>query len=279
MIAGARAVLLGLAAGAALASAVYALSPRARAFTQAALMPLWVETLPEILYGPHPDNRLEILRPRFASRGARPAVVVFHGGGWIRGSREEMRQRVCRRYLARGFVVFNVDYRLRLSAAAEDASLALEWVIRHAAGYGVSPRRIVATGESAGAHLAMLAAFRETPPIAAVVDFYGVSDPAALADAPFLRQALTLESDPGAALRLSPLALVGHGLCPVIAVHGTADTTVPPDQTARLVERIRQAGGAVTDIAIVDGRHGFSEPQLEIAYDGVFRFLAAQGIL
>jgi acetyl esterase/lipase len=51
------------------------------------------------------------MTPRRADPGRLPAVVIFHGGAWQRGSRSEMRERVCRRYLSHGFLTVNVEYR------------------------------------------------------------------------------------------------------------------------------------------------------------------------
>lgn len=65
--------------------------------------------------------------------------------------------RVCHR----GFVVANVEYRTgAVAPAVDDAILAFEWFAHHAAQYGADPSRIVVTGESAGAQLALMAAFR-----------------------------------------------------------------------------------------------------------------------
>jgi acetyl esterase/lipase len=114
-------------------------------------MPLWVETVRDVAYGEDHENVVDVLRPRRRS-GRLPVAVVFHGGGWLRGSRRDIRERVCRRFLARGFVVFDVEYRRRLSAASEDAPRALEWAFRNATAYGGDAERVVTVGESAGGH-------------------------------------------------------------------------------------------------------------------------------
>jgi dipeptidyl aminopeptidase/acylaminoacyl peptidase len=100
-----------------------------------------------------------------------------------------------------------------------------------------------------------------------------------LSSAPFVREAIALEENPTEALSLSPLALVRPRVSPVISVHGAADTTVPPDQTARLSARIREVGGVAHEISIPGARHGLSDGQLAIAYRAVFAFLERQGVL
>ena len=121
-----------------------------------------------------------------------PVALLFHGGGWVTGSKDEIALDVLP-YLAMGFAVANVDYRLareaRAPAAVQDSRCALRWVIRHAPQYGLDSARVVLVGSSAGAHLALMAAL--APPsagfdglcpgdeplrVAAVVNFFGIVD-------------------------------------------------------------------------------------------------------
>ena len=241
-------------------------------------LPLWAETIPDVPYGPHEENRLDILRPRWRGPALRGGVIVLHGGGWRHGTRQQMRDRVCRRYLERDFLVANVDYRRGAEPAADDAVRALEWFSARAASYGVDPQKIVLMGESAGAHLALVAAFRSRVRPAAVVSFSGISDLQALVHTSFVREALPAQGWESAAQRLSPLAHVRGGLPPVLSVHGTADPLVPPDQAARLTSAIRAAGGEAADLFIDGGGHGFTEAQLEMAYRAVFDFLTRHGM-
>ena len=243
-------------------------------------MTLWVQTVPDIRYGTDVENVLDLMRSRVGSQHSRPAVVVFHGGAWESGSRYEMRDRVCRRYLAKGFIVANVEYRRGAGPASEDAVRALEWFFQNAASFGADPRKIVVTGESAGGQLALFAAFTSQVPVAAVVNFYGISDLGALIDQPFVRAALPANDTFASATRLSPLGAVRQGLCPVLSIHGSSDTLVPPEQTVRLTARLRQAGDQnVEEWFIPGGRHGLSETEFESAYQTVFGFLSRRGVL
>ena len=86
-----------------------------------------------------------------------PMVFYVHGGGfrilskdthWIMGLG----------FARRGFVVFNVSYRLapkhRFPCAIEDVCEAFTWVMKNAERFGADPTRVVLAGESAGANLA-----------------------------------------------------------------------------------------------------------------------------
>lgn len=263
--------------------ALFAPWRRAILLVRTLALPLWVETLADVAYGPFPENRLDIMRPRGSSQAPRPAVIVFHGGAWERGSREEMREHVCGRYLARGFVVVNVEYRHGIAPATEDAIRAVEWFCKHASSYGGDPLRVVVTGESAGGHLALIAAFRSESHIAAVVNFYGVADLMAALGMPYVREALPADVPAGvaefAAGKLSPVTWVRPGLCPVLSIHGTADDTVPLNQSERLTEKLRSVGGDAELAPVAGGGHGFSPAEQEIAYLAVFDFLRRCGVL
>jgi acetyl esterase/lipase len=93
---------------------------------------------------------------------ARPAVIVVHGGGWHAGSRSEFPRWDA--WLAdKGYVVFDIDYRLsppaRWQDAPEDVRCAIGWVKEHSSRYDVDPERVVLMGRSAGGQLALLTAY------------------------------------------------------------------------------------------------------------------------
>jgi len=89
----------------------------------------------------------------------RPAVVFFFGGGWNSGT---VRQFVPQaEYLARrGMLAARADYRVRSrhqvapDKCVEDAKSAVRWIRQNARKLGVDPDRIVASGGSAGGHVA-----------------------------------------------------------------------------------------------------------------------------
>lgn len=90
----------------------------------------------------------------------RPALVLFHGGGWTGGAPTQFNTQST--YLAsRGLVCVQVEYRLLDKTdkappviCVQDAKSALRWVRTHATEFGIDPARIGAGGGSAGGHLA-----------------------------------------------------------------------------------------------------------------------------
>ena len=87
-----------------------------------------------------------------------PALVYFHGGGWVLGDLES-HDPACRTLANRvPCVVVSVDYRLapeaKFPAAVEDSYAATEWIAAHAGELGIDRRRIAMGGDSAGGNLA-----------------------------------------------------------------------------------------------------------------------------
>ncbi len=95
-------------------------------------------------------------------RGPHPALVYYHGGGWVIGDLYT-HDGLCRSLTnAARCSVLSVDYRLapefKYPVAAEDSYAALDWVVTHAARLGIDPRRVAIGGDSAGGNLATVAA-------------------------------------------------------------------------------------------------------------------------
>lgn len=105
--------------------------------------------------GPGGEIPLRIYTP--AGSGPFPALVWFHGGGWVLGDLEGA-DATCRE-LANGAacVVVSVDYRLapetKFPGAADDCYAATQWVAANAASLNVKGDRVAVGGDSAGGNL------------------------------------------------------------------------------------------------------------------------------
>jgi acetyl esterase len=123
---------------------------------------------------------VRVYRP---SPGPLPAVVYFHGGGFLLGSIES--HEVVTRALANasGAAVVSVGYRRgpehRFPTAHEDAYAAARWVHDRADELDLEPGRLAVAGDSAGANLAIgvarLARARGGPPLTMMVLAYPVT--------------------------------------------------------------------------------------------------------
>ena len=132
--------------------------------------------------GPAGEIPVRIYRPD--GKAPLPALVYFHGGGWVIGSLET-HDGSCRDLANRvGCLVVSVDYRLapehRYPAAAEDCFAATKWVAENAAALGVDPKRIAIGGDSAGGNLtaavALMARDRRGPALRHQLLIYPVTD-------------------------------------------------------------------------------------------------------
>jgi len=113
-----------------------------------------------------------------------PALVYYHGGGFVIGSLDGWDPVMRSLANAGGCAVVSVDYRLapehRFPAAVDDAYAAFEYVAQQAGALGIDPKRIAVGGDSAGGNLAavvsILARDKGGPKIAFQLLVYPVTD-------------------------------------------------------------------------------------------------------
>ena len=241
-------------------------------------------------------SRLDLYRNVAATPS--PVVIYFHGGAWSSGQRPASASSF-RAFLDLGFSVVSASYRLagvaRAPAAVQDARCAVAWVKANADRYGLDATRIVTHGSSAGAHLALMAAFLpadweedlpqcgEVPRVAAVLDFYGPTDLVESA-ARSERARGWLGGGAGGveemARRMSPLRHVRPGVPPVLIVHGDADPTVPYAHALALRDALEAAGVPVRLHTVPGGGHGkLDAGQRRDVEAAVETFLGERGLL
>ena len=138
---------------------------KARSFGDGLVLP--EEDLPRIasvenrtIPGPGDQLRVRVFRPR---EGFLPALMWFHGGGWVLGSLD-LAEMNCRRLaIDADCVVVSVDYRLApetpFPGAIRDCLAATTWVHDNAVDLGIDPGRIAVGGDSAGGNLAACVAY------------------------------------------------------------------------------------------------------------------------
>jgi len=232
------------------------------------------------------DVYLPVPRPATPSR----ALLVVHGGFWQAGQRGEA-SLASRRWADLGYTVFDVDYRLapqpNWQTALGDVKCAVGWVRQHATSpeWNVDPKKLTLVGRSAGAHLALMAAYTageiDLPPscgapdaaadtsVESVVALYGPTDlawaydhPANLhaADSPAMLRAFLGDSparEPDRYKAISPTERVTARGPRTLLVQGGRDQFVAPDQAERLEGRLIALGIAHDSLAIPYAQHAF----------------------
>ena len=247
------------------------------------------------------EQKLDVYHKRDKS-SPRPTVIYIHGGGWVGGSKEASVLRIAP-YLEMGFNVVNVEYRLgrvaRAPAAVEDCRCALRWAIRNADDYGIDPGRLVVTGRSAGGHLSLSTGMLPVsagfdaecisgtePRVAAVINFYGITDVADLMAGRPNEKSYTVSwlgsqrDRKEIADSVSPVHYVRRDLPPILTIHGDADRIVPYSHASDLHERLEAAGAENELLTIPGGGHGgFSKDESATIDRTIRAFLARHGLL
>ena len=174
---------------------------------------------------------------------------------------------------------------------------ALRFINNQAKMYDIDTNRLVVTGESAGGHLAlttgiipeMVGLDRECagtplPKVAAIINWYGITDVFDVIDGPHRANAAmqwfaALPNREDLARRVSPLTYVRSGLPPILTIHGDADTTVPYQHAVRLHEALNKAGVVNQLVTIPGGKHGnFTPAERTKIFTTIREFLAKNGL-
>jgi len=214
------------------------------------------------------------------SGGLRPALIYFHGGGFVFGNLDT-HDSVCRAFaIESGAVVISVDYRLapenKFPAAVDDSYAATQWVAANAGRLGIDASRIAVGGDSAGGNLATVVAMRcrdaGGPALALQLLIYPVTDVSSfetashreLAEGYFLTRA-AMEWFTGHYLaspdqvrhpEASPLLAKDlSGLPPAVVI--TAEFDPLRDEGEAYAKRLQQSGVSVTIKRYPGMIHGF----------------------
>ena len=262
-------------------------------------LPVWspygaARVIRNIPYAAHPAPRqnFDLFLPRDKAAGPYPLIFWIHGGAWMMGFKDWDNVK----YLVQhGYAIASTDYRLsteaRFPAQIQDCNLALNYVLAHAADYGIDPGKLIIGGASAGGHLALLLglarherAFDADPAVQplAILDFFGPADFNRMTDdlkSIHSQKGLDLMVDansklfgapvdqkPEQARVASPMTYITSASAPVLILQGGRDDLVPLAQSERLHEALDSAGVKNELIVVHSAGHDgplFSTPAIE----------------
>lgn len=212
----------------------------------------------------HPQYCMgDLYQPARAEGTALPAVIVVHGGGWEAGSKNDGSTGVLiGKLLDSGFVVFNINYRLKSEDGSfpnnlNDVNQAVTFLEQNAKKYDVDQKGIAILGFSAGAHLALLSAYsgrKSKNRLRAVVAIAPATD---LTD---LHSAMINKHFPPhdrARQKLaSPVEHVDSAISTML-IHGTADSVVPYSQSKLLAASLMRLHKPVQVLLVKGATHNF----------------------
>jgi acetyl esterase/lipase len=185
-------------------------------------------------------------------------VLLVHGGAWVQGDREQLRGYGI--LLGRiGYTCLACEYRLapgaQWPAQIDDVNTALLYFHQRAAGLGIDPAKIAVSGNSAGGHLALMAAAQRVAPIAAVVAFYAPTDfVAGMARGAAPVMALLFGAQPSEAhlVAASPITFADASFPPALLITGNSDELVSWHDSDNMYHRLREAG-AKAELHVFEG--------------------------
>jgi acetyl esterase/lipase len=166
--------------------------------------------------------------------------------------------------VAAGYAVASIEY--RREAAVSDGKAAVRWLRANAGQRNLDAAHIGVWGFSAGGRAALMLGVtgdlregeegsgiaRESSRVQAVVDFAGPAG--------------------GKSQEDDPAARASSDAPPILVVHGTADTTVAPQQSERLVTALKHAGADVWLEEVIGAGHNFSQLRTGFIAESVTNF-------
>jgi acetyl esterase/lipase len=230
--------------------------------------------------GPDRSEKGDLYRPAVSAKGHRfPGVLIIHGGGWSGGDKGAGREINIGTNLAlNDYVGFSINYVLSTKNHPTwpqnlyDCKTAVRWLRMNAQRLNLDPQHIGVIGGSAGGHLAAMVAM--TGPAAgldpsdpyaeyscrvqAAVDLYGPADLTFWPKSERLSMMPASRAEKPELYRLaSPTTYADKSNPPLLILQGTADKTVPVEQSKVLAEALKKAG-AEHELIIVEGApHSF----------------------
>lgn len=203
--------------------------------------------------------------PNYQPGKSYSTMVFFFGGGWNGGSIAQFEPHA-RYFTSRGLICARADYRVKSRQgttpfkSVEDAKSAIRYLRKNAELLGIDPGRLIASGGSAGGHLA-----------AATSQLPGLNDPSDDLSIGTVPQAVVLFNpviDNGPEgygyerigeryKEFSPMHNLDRISPPTIFFLGTTDKLIPAS-TAREYKKRIESRGSRCDLHLYDGQpHGF----------------------
>ncbi len=261
-----RYLLTGLTAGFFLVSAMPGLVSARRSLWD---LPSKLIPTRTVVYKKTPQRNLNlyIFDPAgWRASNARPAMVFFHGGGWIGGHASQFFAQSAN-LARRGMVAISVGYRVSARdkttpfQSVRDGFSAMRWIRSHAKELGINPKQIAAGGGSAGGQMAAALAtltanwtkngkhLNVSPRPDALVLFNPVID-----NGPhgygYKRVKARWKT-------FSPLENIKKGMPPTLVMFGTKDQLVPMTTAEAFRHKILDVKGRCDLIFFAGRKHGF----------------------
>jgi len=254
--------------------------------------PIQLKTLTYVKYA---DTAMSLDFYPAQANGKRPCVIVVHGGSWSSGDSKQLPE--LNTLLAnKGYNVAAINYRMapkyQCPAPVADIETTLKYLRANADELKIDTNNFVLLGRSAGAQIALLAAYTlHDKDIKAVIDFYGPADMVwgySVPSNPWIMNSRGVMDSyvggpypqvPQKYVASSPLEFVSKESVPTLIIHGANDVLVAYEHSRRLNEKLQQNGIKHYWLRLPWATHGFdfnlNGPGGQLSTYTVERFLKA----
>ena len=256
------------------------IAPTGKAGRPSTDLPQSVTKTLDIVYAQYGKRKmhLDLFAPN--ANAPRPAIIVVHGGGWLKGDRTRFHA-MSIALAARGYITAAVEYRLGgealFPAAIQDCNTAVRFLRSNAKKFNIDPKRIGAVGGSAGGHLVGLMA--AAPHIkefqgsahakfsSAIQSAIVLAGPLELATGPVAERSRkdpknsnsnkffgkTVDEAPELYKQASPYTHVSKSTPPILFMAGELDY---PERNAATRAKLKKYGIATGIVVVKTGKHG-----------------------
>ena len=224
-----------------------------------------------------------------------PVIVFFFGGAWVNGSVKQFEQQ-CRYFSGKGMIAVAGDYRVRSRhnttpfESVMDAKSAMRYLRRHAKDLMIDGNKIVASGGSAGGHLAAATALikdvneqGEDTSISAVPNALVLYNPALDLSRLQSPKSVSIRAEwRSKAHLISPQQHITTNTPRTLIFHGTADTTISFTQAVNFCKAMKAKGNKCELVEYAGRHHGFfnyGRPDYEDCLRKTEAFLKSSGII
>lgn len=239
------------------------------------------------------NDRLQVMGiylPQGRSANSTKSLVLIHGGGWNSGSKAEFSTYIDSfKTRLPDYAIFNLNYRLvnggnLFPTQEEDTKAAIDFIADNAEKYGINKNKLVLLGVSAGAHLALLQAYKyASPQVQAVIDYFGPTDLVSMYSHPWhplvplalqMITGTTPMQNPNLFTTSSPIEFVSSQSPPTLILHGGKDEVVDVSQSEALAQKLKAAGVPHRFTVYPAERHGrWYGKSLTDSFDQIESFL------
>ncbi len=245
----------------------------------------------DVAYGSDAAQKMDIYLPSGRASSSTKVLVFIHGGSWSGGDKNDFGEAITA-ILPKltNYALVNINYRLanstnRFPTQMTDIQSALDFVKSKGTEYKVDANKVGLIGASAGAHLALLQAYKFNTDgrIKAVVDIFGPTDltdlyfnhPFPTASQPVLVNFLGTTPTVNAALyqQASPINFITPQSVPTQIFHGNLDIVNPIGQSLALKAKLQASNVKVEMITYIGEGHGWIGSNLLDTYNKAVTFI------